>query len=460
MGGPVKARRAQADSSRVTVAPAIPAGRIAAVLRRAAGEERGAFLVESLVAAVLLVILSLGFLSAIDTAARTSGQSERRAAAASLAQEDIERMRALKPRDLAQTTTSRTQTVRGVSYTIVSRAVWIDDTTDSVTCPSGATRTDYLKVSSTVTWPVMDSIRPVVSESLLAIPLGAMDGGTGGLIIRLRGVSGAGAAGIPGSLTGPASVSGASDADGCIFWTGLPAGSYTLSFGQAGWVDRNGNQTVTQPTSVVGGATNSLDFPYDRAARLDASFETKVGASAPQSSKARAVTVANNGMAPPGTRAFTVGTPATSITSGYTLYPFTDGYAVWAGACDGADPRLYGQSAPFATIAPGAAGVVTVRQPAVNVLVTPPSGVAMSALDVRITPTTPGCGAAFGGTGLLSAGGALLDPGLPYGDYAICVDDNRATPIRKQVTVQNRAAAGTATTAIDLRSGTTSGGCP
>ena len=51
----------------------------------------------------------------------------------------------------------------------------------------------------------------------------------------------------------------------------------------------------------------------------------------PQADKATDLMVANSGMQSPGTRTFSVGTAATTISTGATLYPFNDGYVIWAG---------------------------------------------------------------------------------------------------------------------------------
>lgn len=410
-------------------------------------------LIEAMVAATLLVILSLGFLGAMDQAARSGSSIKSRAAAASLAQDDVERMRALKLRDLVNLNQTNTKSVNGVPYTVVSRAVWIDDTTGATSCPSGATRTDYLKVSSTVTWPAMGTTRPVTNQTLVAVPLGSLDGTTGGLIVKLQNRDSNGVPGIPVGITGPTNSSGTTDSDGCVFWTGLDDGGYTINFGVSGWVDRSGASTISQPTSVTAGSTNSVVFDYDRATQIDVSFDTKVG-STTQVTKSTAVMVGNSGLPSPQTRTFTVGSPANTVSTGNTLYPFTDGYAVWAGSCTGADPRTYGDSTPIVNVTPGGTQTVTVREPAIRIQILR-GGSAYASARVRITPTTPGCGSVF--TAALNGTANLADPGLPYGDYSICADDGTRKVTQ---TFQNRTAAGSSvvTTMSIPTSGTTGAG--
>ncbi|MCU0312860.1 MAG: hypothetical protein MUC84_02205 [Solirubrobacteraceae bacterium] len=411
-------------------------------------------LIEAMVAASLLVILSLGFLAAMDQAARSGSSIKSRGAAASIAQEDVERMRALKLRDLVNMSQTTTKTVNGVPYTVVSRAVWIDDTTGATSCPSGATRTDYLKVSSTVTWPAMGTTRPVTNETLVAVPLGSLDGTTGGLIVKIQNRNSVGVQGIPVSITGPSNNSGSTDSDGCVFWTGLVEGGYTINFGQSGWVDRSGVTNITQATSVTSGSTNSVVFNYDRASRLDVSFDTVVGGTT-RVATSNAVMVGNSGMPSPQTRTFSAGSPQNTISTGSTLYPFTDGYAVWSGGCAGADPRAYGQSAPIVSLAPGATQAVTVREPAVRIQILR-AGSPYPSARVRITPTTPGCGSTF--TAALNATANLTEPGLPYGDYSICADDGTRNVTQ---TFQNRTPGGSAVVStMSIPTSGTSGPCP
>lgn len=404
-------------------------------------------LVEALVAASLLVILSLGFLAALDVAARQSGSNESRAVGASLAQDEIERLRALKVRDLVGLNATREQAVDGVRYTIASRAQWVDDTAGTTTCPTlGATKSDYLKVTSTVTWPFMGTVQPVRSETLVAVPLGSLDGSRGGLIVRIQDRVQSGVAGIPATLSGPAGAGGTSDADGCIFWGDLLPGSYQVSFSRNGWVDRRGDTAISRPATVTGGATNAITLDYDRAAKIDAAFDTQVSGVG-KTGRARAITVANSGIPGAGLLTFSSSSAATSISTGHTLFPFLDAYAVWAGGCAGADPRQYGQSTPTTILGSAGTGSATLRVPALNIQVTR-SGSPYPSARVRITPATPGCGSVYDG-GALTSSGSLQDPGQPYGDYHVCADDGTR---RAQTSspVQNRSPAGTATVSLAI----------
>lgn len=404
---------------------------------------------------VLLVIFSLGFLGAVDTASRISGNNEARSAAAALAQEDLERVKALKIRDLANMNVTRTVNVGGVPYSITTTTQWVDDTTGTTTCPSGATRTDYLKAISVVTWPSIGRIPPVRNQTLIAVPLGTFDDATGGLIAKFIDRFGNGVPNIGVSLTGPMTSSGTSDSDGCAFWSGLPEGGYYVNAAQPGYVDPDGNNLIRQSGTVTGGATNSFIFAYDRAATVTASFDTSVSGVV-RAERSTDFMAANSGLSSPGTKTFSVGTAALTISSGATLYPFSDSYVVWAGRCGNADPRTYSQPAPAVALTPGATSTVTIREPALNIRVTR-GGSNLTSARVRITPMSAGCGSTFGGTGLLDAQARLTNPGMPYGDYQVCADDGTRRIISS--TIQNRSAAGTALVALAIPTSTTTGLC-
>ena len=437
----------------------------AAARRADLSAERGSILFEALVSMVLLVIFSLGFLGAVDTSSQISGNNEARTAASALAQEDIERVKALKIRDLANMNVTRTVPVGGVNYSVTTTTQWVDDSTGTTTCPSGATRTDYLKAISVVTWPSMGRIPPVKNQTLIAVPLGTFDDATGGLIAKFVDRNGNGVPNISVSVTGPTTSSGTSDADGCAFWSGLPEGGYYVNVAQPGFVDQDGNNTIHQSGTVTGGSTNSFLFSYDRASTVTASFDTSVSGVV-QADKGTDIMVANSSLQSPGTKTFSVGTAATTVSSGSTLFPFSDGYVVWAGTCGSADPRTYSQPVSSVTVTPAGTSAVTIREPALNILVkrgtTAGAATAYSAATVRITPMTAGCGSTFGGTGLLNAAGTLINPGMPYGDYQVCVSDGSKKVVSS--TIQNRAAAGSASTPLTIVTGATgtspSGTCP
>jgi hypothetical protein len=86
------------------------------------------------------------------------------------------------------------------------------------------------------------------------------------------------------------------------------------------------------------------------------------------------------------------------------------------------------QAAGLVTVGPGSSSAVTVREPALNLLVTR-AGAPLAGANVRITAKAAGCGGvrtmttnAAGELTLVGAPSGSLNPGLPYGTYDVCVD--------------------------------------
>ena len=408
-------------------------------------------LVEALVAAVLLVVLALGFFSSLDGAANSSANNRHRSVAAGLAQSEMERMRALEQFDPADLAATRTQAVGSVTYTISSTAGWIDDSTGTATCAPGASSADYLKVTTTVTWPTMGNVKPIKTESLFAVRPG--DGSIKAQVVDRAGV---GVPAIAMALAGPRTASGTTDGDGCLFFGYLPIGSYTATVNQSGYVDKTGVQSVAQTTSVADSATSSLVYLYDRAASLAVSFDTVIGGST-VAATATAFMVSNSGLPSPSTRTFASGSAQSPISSGSTLFPFSDGYGVWGGGCAANAPSLYGQTVPIVAVNPAAASSVTVRLPALNIVVRNSAGALLPTANVRITPPT-GCGSRFTGSPLTSSA-TLPKPALPYGDYSVCANSVSGTKRRVTKTVQNRLPGGSVVTTLTIPASGSAGVC-
>ena len=93
-------------------------------------DEAGFGLIEAIVAAAVLAVLALGVLAGIDGAASSAGREKARAVAASLAEQDQERMRAMRAVDLPEyRRTLADRTSAGSTYTVVSEADWVSDAT-------------------------------------------------------------------------------------------------------------------------------------------------------------------------------------------------------------------------------------------------------------------------------------------------------------------------------------------
>ena len=89
--------------------------------------EAGFALIEVIVSAAVLAIVALAVLSGIDAANGASAREKARAVAASLAEQDQERLRTMPVDMLKNPPQAPDATVDGVTYKIKSEAKWITD---------------------------------------------------------------------------------------------------------------------------------------------------------------------------------------------------------------------------------------------------------------------------------------------------------------------------------------------
>ncbi len=416
-------------------------------------DARGFGLIEVIVSAMVIVLVSLGVYAGLDGASASSGVNKHRSLASGLAQQDQDRMRAMTVGELSNYRDVTTQTVAGVDYTTTSVASWVTDSTGSASCSAGSAQANYLSISSTVTWANMP-IDPIVIQSIVAPPSGSFGSSQGSLAVQVRDRNGVGVAGVSVSLSGAASYADLTNAAGCVLWGYLPVGNYNVAVAKTGYVDPNGVTNPVKAVGVVGAATNTVAFDYDLGGRITGQYQTWNGTSVVPAN-GLSFTATNANLTVP-LAPFGDGAAHTSFTTGL-VYPFTVGYALYAGDCAGAAVPT-GQPAQKAIVTPGATLTVNLRQPPVNLR-------AMNGLTpvgnatVKLTATGTGCSAVT--TRTTAADGFMTDRSMPYGSYSYCVSGAvGASTLRRVGTITNNLAAGSALpTDVDLAGGV-SGACP
>lgn len=460
-------------------------------LRDRAREEDGYLIVEMMVGALVMVMIALGTLQAFDGAAKVGATTKTRAMAASLAQEEQERLRGLTVDQLNRLNSTTTQTIGGITYTINSQTQWLADSTATPSCTSNGSAADYLKATTTVT-PSKSLSKPIVLTSLVTAPSGTFSSTQGTLSVSIVDRSAVGVAGVPVTLTGPSGGSSATyndttDANGCVFYGYLPTGTYSVDFTQTGKVDKDGNNNSPKSSSVVVSSTSNstANFTYDQAGTATVNYFTKAyGSGSNQAAFATQVNFENPGISGSGRKTFGDGTTYLS-TLGPTvvkdLFPFTDNYNVYAGTggCTGVTTAPSTQ-----IITPGSSPTISVTLPSINAIVQTNTanpgnngaGTNATGARVKATPSGTGCPAAFylGATQQTTVStGRFAHPEAPYGSYNLCADFNFGTSgspnYRKTTTfkvgastvgmpVANTAAAGTSTmTAIIYKFNPSSG---
>jgi type II secretory pathway pseudopilin PulG len=290
-------------------------------------------LVEVLVGTVLLALTTAAVLDGLDGAQDVGRKNRDRSAAATLAQQDLERMRALPPAVLADLDQTRTVVVADVPYTVVSKTSWIRDASGEVTCTTDETEAEYLKLSSTVSSPA-SSDAPVTATSLLTSPPGALGQNQGTATIELADRDGAALTDVSVDLThdtGTGFESKATNAVGCAIFPFVDAGEWTAEV-DGGLVTWAGETPARSAVTVASQKTSLTQIELDVPASLRAHFETPGGEQAQWTS----ISVANAKL-PNGFKAVTAAEPSNSRDAD-DLFPFKDGYGVYAGTCEANNP--------------------------------------------------------------------------------------------------------------------------
>jgi hypothetical protein len=302
-------------------------------IRNRLAHEGGSILVEVVVGTVLLALTTAAVLDGLDGAQRTGLENKSRSTAATVAQQDIERLRALPPPLLVNLHQTRTVEMAGVPYTVVSRAEAVVDASGLVSCTTEETDAEYLRLSSTVSAPATAE-RPVTATSLLAPPLGSLEGDSGTAAVKLTDRDGAPLAGVGVDLVGPSSYSSQTNDVGCAVFAFIAADDWTAAV-DGDLVTWNGDSPAQSPVTVAADTTSLTQIELDDPASLRATFVAPSGAT----TTARSIGVANAKLAN-GYRTFPVGDEAASKDA-EGLFPFHDGYGVFAGSCEANNPAIW-----------------------------------------------------------------------------------------------------------------------
>jgi Tfp pilus assembly protein PilV len=405
--------------------------------RRRLRAESGFALIEVVVSAALLMVVAGGVLAGIDGPANIAGKDEVRTQASAIAQDDVERMRGMPFTSLVGYTATTPITIGGATYSRTSTAVWVRDNSDTDSCSTAADDTsgDYLRITSTVT-PPGAGVQPVKLVSLISAPPGA-SATKGTLAVQIKDQLDQPVVGQSVSISGPVNMTVATNTAGCAVFGLVEKGTYNITFSKPNWLDPSSTNVVNRSTSVTAGSTTIVNHNYALAGTINVAVDTKVGAAAATSSPAQAITVENGGI-PTGTLTFPAPASPVQGSSSFALkvYPFPTGYGVWAGKCAAQKPPA-GQQIT-ASPGPGATVGVTVRQPAITV--TGATGV----------PSYPGTYPLPTGTHIVytsadgtctekrsqnttAANGVMLYPGMPYGNWKLCIDSGGAYGQKNQL---------------------------
>ena len=299
--------------------------------------ERGSALIEVLVGCVVLAVATAGILNGIDGAQSVGAKNKARSVQATLAQQDIERMRSMPVASLDNFTQTRTLNVAGADYTVVSRTDWVSDKAGVVNCSNTGAKAEYLKLTSTVT-SAATGAKTVTETGLLTPAVGALSTTTGSATVQLTDRNGSAVpSGVPVTLTGASSQSATTNSLGCAVFGFIPVGSYNITI--PGYVTMASSSPATSTMQVYTGRATFTPMQVERPASLRANFVQPATGTSTASMVWDRITVKNTNLVG-GEKTFTRGSRATSVDA-TELYPFLDGVGVFAGTCDANDPSLY-----------------------------------------------------------------------------------------------------------------------
>ncbi len=411
------------------------------VVLRPTGED-GMTIVELLVAMSIFTMVALSLAYTLQMALLSTRDNRNRVQAANLAARELEIVRndfgatttgpttlgatssVTNPHQLPGGTAGQPLRIDGTDYTVVRHVEWLPGGTGTSPCDGGAAvRYPSLGVNVKVTWNAMHGTNPIESNTILTPPKGTLNTNMAFVAVKILGAAGTGLGGVPVTLTGPGgSPVVVSADDGCAVFSLTTMGTYSAMIGTAGYVTFDGQPSATKTgITVTTGTLQQVNFSYDRSATLSAVFATDGVHGLP--SPLPGLTYFNQGLTPLGNRS--VATAATSTTIG-SLWPFSDGYAVWAGTCRQSDPTTMGLSRPAPVlIAPGGTAADTLEMAPVSISVTTMAGAPLVGHRVLATPadvtgcTTPVTPLTLGTT---DATGNVLSS-LPGGVWQISVMD-------------------------------------
>jgi hypothetical protein len=389
-------------------------------------------LVEVMVGAVVLAIVTTALLNGIDGAQSQGTTNKARSTAAALAEQDQERLRALPVATLASCCTppSRTVTVRGADYTVTSSVAWVTDQGGPVSCSNNSKTAANLRITSAVS---SNATKATITEvSLVTPPPGTFSPGQGRGIVKVNKADGTPGVAVGVNLIGATTYSATTNSLGCAVFPFVDAGSYTASVGASSLlVDWQGVSPSTTALSVTAGTSTTTSVEMDTSAEIRAVFDTSVNGATAVAAKSQWLTLTNSKLTV-GQKIFQgspTGSPQTTVIA-QTLFPFLDGYKAYAGQCSANNPALAptNNSALLPTYTPTPGQILTmttanaIRVPSVNVRIVTNANVLVSAspfATVIVKTNDSSCANVFPNQ-TSNTTGALPAPGFPYGTYKIC----------------------------------------
>ena len=437
------------------------------IARRLTRQEAGFTIIEVLVAALIIAIVSAGAATAFAGSLRATRQQRIRSEAQALAQSDQNRLRGMNVDALSNLDQTTTTQFDNWQFTIHQTSSYVSGSSDqSCANPSAA----YLRTTTTVVWNESGAVasmanhdESVALSSLLTPTVGSIKNDRGALAVSVTDAANNPAAGVTVAISGgspPTSLTRVTDTSGCVIFGDIPTGTYTVTAAPSAGVDdvdaQSGREVTAQspdptPTSVT--VTNSstavtATFELDAAASPTFPFTNvfpdnvavTTQSSVPVGSLG--VVLQNSGMASPNYRVCTaldnvcpeVGSerttfPATAWASSVQatpLFPFSDGYSAYAGLCPADAPQSSDPAPHAAPLSPGQTGAITppIPLPAMVIQLMAGGNEVTLPAGAKLVVTDNGCGVRY--IGYTAASGP---PALGAGEAALPLNSAYLTAV-------------------------------
>ena len=370
-------------------------------------------LIEVLVSALLVALISVGIFTGLAGANHASVNERRNAQATVIAQQDEERLRGLPVEELTQigstthtvaengmcvegstgawkywsgaatfscealTAPLKGATYTGSVFTVKSSAEFVTASKETLTCETTSGTADYIQTTSSVEWPSIGTHAPISQSSLVAVPK------AGTLLVKVTNRNNEAVPGATVKAYDPTTTLVATEttpASGCVVFGDLAAGTAKAIASKGEWIAKNGKTNPESlPVTITTKALAEAPLTLEEPGGIKAEFVNSSGQPVESSTF---VAYQNEMGSPP----FAVGGKAESppaksavleglfpfVTPGH---PFTDSkYTVYAGDCEANKPATIVSGAKEEPVQvepgpPGTAETVPVEVAPVNVKV-------------------------------------------------------------------------------------------
>ncbi|GAA3637631.1 hypothetical protein GCM10022223_65680 [Kineosporia mesophila] len=382
-------------------------------LRRARTSDAGMSLLEVVIAMAIFAIGVTAILGIFVKTGGVAGDNIRRTTAANLVNQQLEAARSLTAQQIPSGRSVTSQVVGNITYTITQTAGYLTSNAVASVCSSTGSALAYKLVRVSVTWTNMGQTKPVTGDVLRAVGVGSDDAAKGTLAVLISGATGLPMSGVAATLVGSTAQQTTGD-DGCVVFTGLDDGNYSVSVNQTGYVGTANTQIAQSAAqSVAAGAVSRGTLLYATSRTLNYVFDAPVtGYVIPSGLPIRigntylSETTLSTTCTASSTSACLTGVPGTLR----NLFP--EKYTVKAGTCVSSDPSqglidIRSATADNSTVAvPMGAVTVTVKKSSTGAAIT----------GRTVTFTSSGCSTTE--TYTVASGSTLL---LPYGTWNISV---------------------------------------